>query len=105
MNIFSPGTARLMIKDESLHNGNPVYMLEAKVEQNDFFKRIYEAEMKITSVVEKDSKVSLEYRELSITPEKERTKRIAFDPKNNIAEREGIKFKIPDNTYDPLSVF
>ena len=33
------------------------------------------------------------------------TKEILFYPEDNIVERENNKFKIPDKTYDPLSVF
>lgn len=105
MNIFSPGIAKMQILSETTFKNSPVYILEALLEPNDFFKKIYDANMKISSAVRKKDKVSLWYQEISITPEKSRTKEIVFEPQNNIAIREGMKFRIPDGINDPLSVF
>lgn len=105
MNIFSPGTAKMQIMEETDIRTIPAYMLETSLELSALFKKIYDVKMILTSAVKRDTKLSLWYRELSITPEKIRTKEIIFEPEKLIATREKIKFKIPDNTYDPLSVF
>ncbi len=105
MNIFSAGRARLSVKGNNYFKDVAAFNLDAIMEPSDFLKKLYNAKMTITDAVAQDTKVSLWYRELSSTPEEEETKEIIFDPKTNIAEREGIKFKIPDFTYDPLSAF
>lgn len=102
MNIFSPGTASIVIKEEGQI---PAFIIEAEVSLNDYFKKLYDAGMAIKSTVDKDNKLSLRYQELSYTPEKTRSKEIVFDPVANIAQRAGIKFKIPDSAYDPLAAF
>ena len=105
MNIFSPGTATMSVKEETFIDGKPVINLEAVMEPNDFFKEIYDSRMVISSAIRKDTKVSLWYQELTSTPEKNKTKEIIFDPDENIATREEIKYKIIGDTYDPLSAF
>jgi len=105
MNIFSPGTATMSVKEETFIDGKPVINLEAVMEPNEFFKEIYDSKMVISSAIRKDTKVSLWYQELTSTPEKDKTKEIVFDPDENIAVREEIKYRIIGNTYDPLSAF
>lgn len=104
-NIFSPGIAKMKILRQADVKNTPVYILEAMVEPNVFFKKMYDAKMVLSSAVIKDTKLPLWYNEESFTPEEKKSKQIIFDLDNNIAEREGIKFKIPKETYDPLSVF
>ncbi|MFC1753117.1 DUF3108 domain-containing protein, partial [Thermoproteota archaeon] len=38
------------------------------------------------------------------TPDDKKVKEIKFYPERDIAEREGIFYKIPNKTYDPISV-
>lgn len=105
LNIFSPGSCTFSVSRDILDNGERGFVLSASFDENDFFKKIYDAKMTISSQVRNDSKVPLVYREASTTPEKEKTKEILFYPEDNIAKRENNKFKIPDKTYDPLSAF
>jgi hypothetical protein len=102
MNVFCAGEAKLFIKEEKQI---PAFIIKAEVGPNDFLKRLYDAKMVITSTVDANNKISLIYDELSQTPEEKRSKEIIFNPVARIAQREGIKFKIPDYTYDPLSAF
>jgi hypothetical protein len=105
-NLFSPGTAKLSIKEEFLLDDKPdVFILGASVEESDLFKKIYLASVELISSVQKSAKTPLVYQETIITPEGKVEKKINFFSDVNIAEREGVKFKIPNNTYDPLSVF
>jgi hypothetical protein len=102
MNLFSPGTATISIKEEKQTSS---FIIEAQVELNNFFKKLYDAKMIVNSTVNKDNKVSLRYKEFSHTPEEDKSKEIIFDPVAKVAEREGVKFKIPDSVYDPLAAF
>ncbi|MDD5005776.1 MAG: DUF3108 domain-containing protein [Candidatus Omnitrophica bacterium] len=105
MNIFSPGTAKMHVAGETNLNNTPVYIMEATVELSTFLKKMYDAKMVISDAVAKDTKIPLWYREESYTPENNKSKEIVFDPQAHIAAREGIKFKIPPYTHDPLSAF
>ncbi|MFC1646345.1 DUF3108 domain-containing protein [Candidatus Omnitrophota bacterium] len=105
MNIVSPGTVNFVLNDGGIFKGESTFKLKATVKQSELFKKIYKAGIVISSIVKKSNGAPLEYNELITTPEEEKTKKISFFPSKNVAEREGIKFKIPDNTYDPLSVF
>jgi len=102
MNIFSPGAANLYIKEEEQSS---TFTITVEIELNDYFKRLYDAKMLICSTVDKANKLSLLYKEVSHTPEKDDSKEIVFNPATNIAQRQGIKFRIPDYTYDPLAAF
>ena len=105
MNIFSPGSAELTVKGFESFDKQHTFLLEAKLQPNSFLTNMYNANMELTSVVFKGSKHPLRYEETSTTPEKVKTKVIIFDRIQNIAEREGIKYKIENDTQDPLSVF
>lgn len=105
MNLFSPGSAKMHVAGETKLKGDTAIVLEAALEPNETFKKIYNAKMIINAAAEKNSRESLWYREITITPEKEKSKEIVFDPVRKLAMREGMKYKIPDNTHDPLSVF
>lgn len=102
MNIFSPGTAKMQILEET---DIPGYIIETTLEPDEFFKKIYDAKMLLSAAVKKDTKQSLWYREKSVTPEKTSSKEIVFDTKGKIAIVGDTKIRILDSTYDPLSVF
>lgn len=104
-NLFRAGIAKMHIAGETLFNEQKVIVIETTVEPQEFFKKIYDAQMMISAGVSKDSKESLWYRELTITPEKEKSKEIIFDPIKGIAMREGKQYKVPSGVSDPLSVF
>jgi hypothetical protein len=104
LNIFTYGNLSLSIAGESDFRNEPSYLLNAEVVANNFFKEIFDAKMNISSAISKDKQFSLWYSELSVMPEKNRSKEIIFDIKNNIATRDGLMIKIPNNTFDPLSV-
>ena len=105
MNIFSPGSADFSLKKEIILGGQSGYVLQASLNESDLFKKIYPAQMQVSSQIAADTKVPLIYRETTVTMEKEKVKEIRFYPVEKIAEREGSKFKIPDKTHDPLSAF
>jgi len=102
MNLFSPGKVKFRIKEDKRISA---FVIEAQVTPHDIFKKVYDANMFIESTVDKKSKISLRYREISHTPEEEESKEIVFYPLENIAARQGVKFKIPDRAYDPLAAF
>ena len=58
MNIFSPGTASFSIQKKNIISGQLGYVLEASVSESDFIKKIYNAQMKISSHVTADNKGS-----------------------------------------------
>jgi len=106
MNIFSPGFAEFSLEqNDSFEKGKETFTIKAQIIENSFFKKLYDAKMEIYSIVDKDTKLPVLYQEKSVTPKEKRLKEIKFFHKENIAERKGIKFKIPEKTYDPLSVF
>ena len=105
MNFFSPGTARLVVQGKETYKKIPVLRLEALLQPNSFIKSIYDAHMSLASAVTVDDKRPVWYREKSVTPEKNKLKEILFDLDANIAERDGMKFAIPGDVSDPLSVF
>lgn len=104
MNLFSPGSARMDILGDKFER-RPVYILKAMLKTNTLFKKIYDVSMEISSVIEVETKLPRIYKERTYTPEKEKTKEIFFDQSRNIAEREGVKYEIPNGVYDPISVF
>ena len=104
-NIFSPGSATLSVIGEELYKNKPVIRLEASLQPNIFIKSLYDARMQLACAVSPSDKLSLWYREKSVTPEKTKVKEIDFDRVKNIAKREDMKYAIPHETCDPLSVF
>jgi hypothetical protein len=102
MNLFSPGKVKFKIKEEKKTQS---FTIEAQVIPHSFLKKMYDINMLVESTIDKKNKLSLRYREIIQTPEEDESKEIVFYPLENIAERQGIKFKIPDRTYDPLAAF
>jgi len=105
MNMSSTGTTTMKVVEQTPFDGNQAYVLEAVMQPNQFIKSAYDAKMSIRSIVSQKEKASLFYQEKTTTPEKTKIKEIVFNPAQEIAERDGIKFKIPALTFDPLSVF
>jgi len=105
LNLFVAGSAKLHIAGMTDFQNQDVVVLEATAEPEEVFKKIYNGKMVLNAGIGKDSKESLWYREVTITPEKEKTKEILFDPAKNLATREGKQYQIPSGTLDPLSVF
>lgn len=105
MNLFSPASAKMHVVGKEEFDNEKAFVLEAFLEPSHAFKKLYDAKMVIASAVTENAKDSLWYRELTVTPEKEKSKEIIFNPSENIAIREDVKYKIPERTHDPLSVF
>ena len=104
MNFFSLGSARMDVLVDKLER-SPVYILKAMFRPNVLFRKIYDASMEISSVIEVGTKLPRIYKETTNTHGKEKIKKIFFDQRQNIAEREGFKYEIPNGTHDPISAF
>lgn len=100
MTIVPMGKAKMFAKEE----GRKV-LLNAIAEPISFIKNIYPVQAKIESLIDKEEFYPLRYREITVTPEKERKKEMVFYQSKNIMERDGNKYQIPSMTFCPVSAF
>lgn len=59
----------------------------------------------LQSILDKKTRQALKYSERTYVNGKVETKEIVFDQRNFLAMRDGLKIRIPENTYDPLGAF
>ena len=104
MNILKTAIAKLSLEKTNLDK-NVLVLLKAILEPTDFIKKNYDAKIVISSNVLGQTGLPFEYNEIVTIPDKVTYKKIIFDQYQHLAIRDGKKYKIPENTYEPLSVF
>lgn len=81
-----------------------IFSFEATTE-NSFAENFIAAKAKVESSFSKNICLPYKYREITDVKGKVKTKEIIFDQANLLTTRGDRKFKIPMNTYDPVSAF
>ena len=80
-------------------------LLKAAVELIDVAKKLYKVEVRVQSLIDKNTFYPLKYTEIINLPEKKKMKEIVYNQSTHIMEREGKKYKIPPLTLCPISAF
>ena len=93
----------LRIKTQVNELGN-VFSFEATT-KNSFAEKFIAAKASAESYFSKNIHLPYKYEEMTDVKGKIKTKEIIFDQANLITTRGDRKFKIPMNTYDPISAF
>ena len=93
----------LRIKTQVNELGN-VFSFEATT-KNSFAEKFIAAKASAESYFSKNIHLPYKYEEMTDVKGKIKTKEIIFDQANLITTRGDRKFKIPMNTYDPVSAF
>lgn len=73
--------------------------------QGNFIEKFVRADAGVESYFSKNIRLPYKYTETTIVNGKTKTKEILFDQVNLITSRGDKRFKIPLNTYDPVSAF
>ena len=81
-----------------------IFSFEATTEKS-FAEKFIAAKARISSYFSKNIRLPYKYEEITDVKGKIKTKEIIFDQANLITTRGDRKFKIPMNTYDPVSAF
>ena len=100
MTIIPMGKAKMFTQEQE-----GKILLSAVAQPPSFVKNIYDAKAEIESLIDGEEFYPLRYREVTITPEKERKKEMLFYQSKNIMERDGNKYQIPAMTFCPVSAF
>lgn len=81
-----------------------IFSFEATT-KNSFAEKFIAAKAKVESYFSKNILLPYKYKEITDVKGEIKTKEILFDQANLITSRGDRKFKIPMNTYDPVSAF
>jgi hypothetical protein len=95
------GEFKFVTKVDDLGNQ---FSLQATTDKS-FAEKIIKANARVTSYFSKNIQLPYKYEERTEVKGKVKTKEIIFDQANLITTREDKKFKIPTDTYDPVSAF
>lgn len=82
------------------------FIYSFEVTTNDtWMKRFIEADASVQAHLDKKSFLTTSYLEKTKVNDEVKTKEIVFDHKKLIAQRDDVKIKILENTYDPVGAF
>ena len=102
--IVSVGEVKITTSMINSSGGNEVYGLFITAQTQGLAREFYNGRAEIVSHIAKNTLLPLVYKEnLYVSDSLDKTKTIVFDHKKLIAECEGKKYKIAQNTFDPLS--
>lgn len=80
-----------------------LYCLKAGAKSRPWVSKIYPFEVSIESYLDQETMLPVSFRQTIKTKEKEQTKDVSYDQKNNIMQILDVKRNILPETYEPLS--
>jgi hypothetical protein len=96
--------AELRYGQEEPYQGKTAYHLEAEARTIKLISRLYQVQVKVDSLIDKNKLHSLRFTQILVATDKPQDERIVFyDQENNIMELRGVQRNILPDTQDPLS--
>jgi hypothetical protein len=100
------GRANISIEEEAIYGGRESILIKAEAKTEGFVKRLFNAQFEALSVLEKEKKIPLLYKETVFRAGRESaSKELIYDQQNHYLKHDDETYIIKPETHDLLSIF